>query len=89
MHIAPVSAEQLARAGSGPYLYRPIAHYAGRVLKCCGMATPASREIVQAKADGLDKWEDPTLLANGVVVELPIYAGDRITADTFENVEGS
>lgn len=88
MRITPVTPEQLARAGSGPYLYRPIAAYAGRVLKCCGMATPESRAIVRAKADGLAQWPDSTLLTNGVVVELPAYAGDRITADTHENVEG-
>lgn len=72
-----------------PYLYRPISHYDGRVLKCCGMATETSRAIVQAKADGTEKiGEDGTLLVNGVVVETPRYVADRIYADTLQPYKG-
>lgn len=67
-----------------PYLYRPIAVFGGRVLKCCGMASDESRAIVQEKANGGGLCPDSTLLANGVVVELDHYAGDRITADTHQ-----
>lgn len=67
-----------------PYLYRPIAYFDGKVLKCCGIATDNSRAIVQAKADGTEKiGEDGTLLQNGVVIETPVYAGDWIYADSL------
>ena len=67
-----------------PYLYRPIAYFGGKVLKCCGIASTASREIVQAMANGIEKTgEDGTLMANGVVIETEEYAGDRIYADTL------
>ncbi len=67
-----------------PYLYRPIAYFGGAVLKCCGIASATSREIVQAQANGTEKTgEDGTLMANGVVIETEEYAGDRIYADTL------
>lgn len=67
-----------------PYLYRPIAFFGGKVLKCCGIATNTSRAIVQAKADGIEKiGEDGTLMQNGVVIETPTYVADRIYADTL------
>lgn len=71
-----------------PYLYRPIAAFNGQVLKACSIATPTSRAIVQARADGIDRDMDGgTLLINGVVVETPDYAGDRIYAGTLKSVE--
>lgn len=46
-----------------PYLYRPIAYFGGAVLKCCGIASAASRAIVQAQANGTEKTgEDGTLM---------------------------
>lgn len=67
-----------------PYLYRPIAFFKGNVLKCCGIATDASRAIVQAKADGIEKiGEDGTLLQNGLVIETPAFVADRIYAGTL------
>lgn len=67
--------------GNTPYLYRPIAVFDGKVLKCCGIATVASRKIVQESAEGQGLVPDSTLLTNGVVVETPNYMGDRIHAD--------
>lgn len=66
-----------------PYLYRPIAFYQGKVLKCVSMATPASRAIVQARADG-EELDADGLMINGVVVETPDYYGDRIRADDLQ-----
>ena len=70
-----------------PYLYRPIAAYQGRVLKCAGIATPNSRVVVAERAK--DKGDG--LTADGYMpgfIELPDYAGDRITADTHTVFKG-
>lgn len=61
-----------------PYLYRPISHYNGAVLKCAGIATPESRRIVEGKSSAGERGYLPG------VVEVPRYLGDRITAGTLE-----
>lgn len=60
-----------------PYLYRPLAHFGGKILKCAGIATPWSRRIVQGKSAAND---DPVYLPG--VVEHPRYMGDRIDTET-------
>ncbi len=61
---------------SQAYLYRPIAFYDGKVLKCAGMASDVSRQIAQEHSD---KGEDGYLPG---VIETTEYRGDRIHADT-------
>lgn len=67
-----------------PYLYRPIAMYGGKVLKCCGIATEISRAIVSDQSVGLGLVKDDALMTNGIVVETSEYKGDRIYADSLE-----
>lgn len=59
-----------------PYLYRPIASYAGAVLKCAGIASPKSRAVVAEKAAVAEDGYLPGF------VEVPVYLGDRIFAAT-------
>lgn len=57
-----------------PYIYVPIQFYAGKVLKCAGIATPESLAIVKEK--------------HGDVIVLSEYKGDRILANTYELFTG-
>lgn len=68
-----------------PYLYRPIAMFGGRVLKCCGIATDVGRAIVSDMSVGLGLARDDTLIANGIVVETSSYRGDRVVKDDSGN----
>jgi hypothetical protein len=83
--IAPSSTAKGMDMSNTPYLYRPIAMYGGKVLKCCGMASDVSRAIVSDKSIGKGLVPDSTLLTNGVVVETCEYRGDRITKDASGN----
>jgi hypothetical protein len=60
-----------------PYLYRPIAMYGGKVLKCCGIATEISRAIVSDQSVGLGLVKDDALMTSE-------YKGDRIYAESLE-----
>ncbi len=71
-----------------PYIYRPIAHYKGQILKCAGIATNGSRAIIEEKAKARpgESLTDDGYMPGFIV--LPQYAGDRITADTHALFEG-
>lgn len=57
-----------------PYIYVPIPVYAGKVLKCAGIATTVSLAIVKEK--------------HGDAIVLSEYKGDRILANTYELFTG-
>ena len=57
-----------------PYIYVGLPFYAGKVLKCAGIATPASLAIVKEN--------------HGDAIVLSEYKGDRILADTHELFTG-
>jgi hypothetical protein len=66
------------------YYYRPIAHYRGKVLKCAGHGaeTPSHRAFYEPYFN--TKRDDGFL--PGVVI-LAGYRGDRIDAETHEEVK--
>lgn len=58
-----------AASGTRPYFYRPIAYYAGAVLKCYGIATDKNRGCMMAEPG---------------TIELQGYRGDRIDAASHQ-----
>ena len=68
-----------------PYLYRPLAHYAGKVLKCAGIATDVSRNIIK---NNLEVTYKEGIYLPGVV-ETEEYLGDRIYADTLKEFDSA
>ena len=67
---------------NAPYYYRPIAHYGGKVLKCCGMV---SEDNAQWYPEKFSKAADG-LLPGFIVTDE--YKGDRINASDLTPFEG-
>jgi hypothetical protein len=79
--ILPADVPGGSDAATTPYFYRGIAHYAGRAMKCQGIATSGNLPflIKPERESALDGYTSDYIIVRG-------YLGDRISADTFESI---